>query len=194
MNTWTKRSFIVALACVFCTLATSTLPAAPKKAVTEDDLIAELASPNEKTVNAALQKLEKQFPTSTKAFPEMKRLLADSRSSVRRKAGRVLGVLHAEVNETDLKNITAMFKAADPQETMDALKSLRGLKAESTVPEIVPLLQNAHVGIIRDACRTLAVLGNKSHIAAIEPLLSHPDDKVKKDAQDAIFALKAKSA
>jgi hypothetical protein len=56
-----------------------------------------------------------------------------------------------------------------------------------------PLFQNAHLGIVRDAIRTVAALGNKSHVAAIEPLLKHPDTKVQKDAQDAIFALKAKS-
>ena len=173
------------------TFATSPLQAAKLK--TEDELIAELAGPNEDKVADAMLKLEKQFPTSTKAFPEIKKLLRDPREKVRREAGRVLGALHAEVSETDLKNITAMFKATDPQEVMDALKSLRGLKAESTLPEIVPLLQNPNVGVVRDACRTLAVLGNKSHIAAIEPLLNHADAKVKKDAQDAIFALKAKS-
>ena len=159
---------------------------------TEDQLIQDLESPNAGKVADALLKLEKQYPTGTKALPAMKKLLTDSREKVRRKAGRVLGALHAEVSETDLKNITAMFKATDPDEVMDALKSLRGLRAESTLPEIVPLLQNAHVGVIRDACRTIAVLGNKSHIAALEPLLQHADAKVKKDAQDAIFTLKAK--
>ena len=190
MSNLTKRSFIVALALGVLTFATSPLQSAKLK--TEDELIAELAGPNEDKVADAMLKLEKQFPTSTKAFPEIKKLLKDPREKVRRKAARVLGALHAEVSETDLKNITAMFKATDPQEVMDALKSLRGLKAESTSPEIVPLLQNPNVGVIRDACRTLAVLGNKSHIAAIEPLLNHADAKVKKDAQDAIFALKAK--
>jgi len=47
-------------------------------------------------------------------------MLTDSRSKVRRKAGRVLGVLHAEVDQTDLNNLVAMFKASDPQEVMDA--------------------------------------------------------------------------
>lgn len=190
MSNMTKRSFIVGLALGVFALTTSPLLA---KAKTEDQLIAELAGPNEDKVANALLQLEKQYPTSTKAHPEIKKLLTDPREKVRRKAGRVLGAVHAEVNDTDLKNITAMFKASNPQEVMDALKSLRGLKAQSTVPEILPLLQNAHVGIVRDACRTLVVLGNKNHVAAIEPLLKHPDTKVQKDAQDAIFALKAKS-
>jgi HEAT repeat protein len=192
MKTMTKRCFIAALALGVFAFSTATLQAA-KKVMTEDELIAELAGPNaDKVANAMLQ-LEKQFPTSTRSHPEIKKLLKDPREKVRRKAGRVLGALHAEVSEADLKNITAMFKAADPQEVMDALKSLRGLKAASAVPEILPLLQNANIGIVRDACRTLAVLGNKDNIAAIEPLLKHADPKVQKDAMDAIHVLKAKS-
>ena len=47
--------------------------------------------------------------------------------------------------------------------------------------------------VIRDACRTLTVLANKDVIPSIEPLLTHPDKAVQKDAQDAIYALRAKS-
>jgi HEAT repeat protein len=73
------------------------------------------------------------------------------------------------------------------------LKSLRGLKAESTVRDILPLLHDKDLGVVRDACRTLAVLGNKDHIPQIEPLLKHANTKVRADAQDAIFKLKSKS-
>ena len=121
----TKRSFLVALACGAVVLATSSAFAAKVK--TEDELIADLASPKESVVTGAMLKLEKEHPTSTKWQPEVKKMLTDSRSAVRRKAGRVLGSVHAEVSEADLKNITAMFSATDPQEAMDALKSLRGL-------------------------------------------------------------------
>ncbi len=193
MNPFTKRNFILALTLGVFSFTTLSGTAAPKKELTEDELITELAGPNEDKVANAMLQLEKRFPTSTKGFPAMKNLLTDSREKVRRKAARVLGILHADVNETDLKNITAMFKATNPQETMDALKSLRGLKAKDTVPEILPLLEKPNLGIVRDAIRTLAVLGDTSTVAAIEPLLKHADKKVQKDAQDAIFALKAKS-
>ena len=76
---------------------------------------------------------------------------------------------------------------------MDALIALRGLKDESTVPDIMPFLKHAHPNVIRDACRTLAVLGNKDLIPQIEPLLNHPQAAVKKDAQDAIYKLRQKS-
>ncbi len=166
---------------------------AEAKDKSEDELIAELASPNEDRVAEAMLALEKQYPTSTKAFPTMKKLLTDSRAKVRRKAARVLGVLHADVDEQNLKDICAMLKASEPREQMDALISLRGLKAQSAIPEIVPLLNSPTPNVVRDACRTLAVLGNKDLVPSIEPLLKHADKKVQADAQDAIYKLKQKA-
>ena len=182
-----KRSFIGALVLALFTAASTAM------AATEDQLIAALASPNETKVTDALLKLEKQYPTSTKAFPTMKKLLKDPRVKVRRKAARVLGVLHAEVDQENIKDICALLKASDPQEVMDGLKALRGLKATAVVPEITPFLKHSNPGVIRDACRTLAVLGNKDLIPSIEPLLNHANAAVKKDAQDAIYLLRAKS-
>ena len=178
-------------ACLLALFAISVPVQAAEK--TEDQLIADLDSPKESVVTSAMLKLEKTYPTSTKALPKIKTLLTDARPSVRRKAARVLGVLHTEVSDADLKAITAMLKATEPREVMDALISLRGLKAAQTVPDILPLLQDKTPNVIRDACRTLAVHGNKSTIASIEPLLNHPNAAVKKDAQDAIFTLKNKS-
>ena len=58
--------------------------------------------------------------------------------------------------------------------------------------DVLPLLRHSHPNVIRDACRTLAALGNKANIPAIEPLLNHTSKEVRKDAQDAIDALRAK--
>src|SRR6266496_4104762 len=164
MNHIVKHTLVAALLLAMFTAVSPAL-AAEK---TEDQLIAELASPNAAKVTEALLKLEKQYPTSTKALPTMKKLLKDPREKVRRKAARVLGVLHAELDQENLKDICALLKATDPQEVMDGLKSLRGLKAAEVVPEIMPLLKHSNPGVIRDACRTLAVLGNKDVIPAIE--------------------------
>lgn len=188
MNKTCKRSFIGALALA---LFAATLPALAAEK-TEDEFIAQLASPKAEKVADAMLKLEKQYPTSTKAFPTMKKLLKDPRPKVRRKAARVLGILHAEVDQENIRDICALLKASDPQEVMDGLKSLRGLKAAEVVPEILPYLNHSNPGVIRDACRTLAVLGNKDLIPSIEPLLNHSRADVKKDAQDAIFQLRAK--
>ncbi len=169
---------------------TSPVVAADK---TEDQLIAELSGKDAGKVATAMLHIEKKYPTTTKALPVIKGLLTDARPAVRRKAARVLGSLHSEVSETDIKAITELFKATDSREVMDGLIALRGLKAQSTVPQILPLLKHATPNVVRDACRSLAVLGGKDVIPSIEPLLSHPDAKVQKDAKDAIFALKSKS-
>jgi len=160
---------------------------------TEDQLIAEMDSPSADKVASAMLAIEKEYPTSTKAFPKMKVLLKDNRPKVRRKAARVLGVLHADVDKENLKDIVALTKSADPDEVIDGLKALRGLRAPETVPDIKTCLNSTTPNVIRDACRTLAVLGSKSDIPAIEPLLHHKEASVRKDAQDAIFALQNKS-
>lgn len=184
-----KCRFIGMLAVAMLSLSPVNLLAGP---VTEEKLIADLASPKEGVVLDALQKLEKQFPTTTTALPTMKKLLVDPRVKVHRKAARVLGMLHAPVDETDIKNICALLKTSDAEDATAGLKALRGLAAPSAVPEILPLLKSPAPNVVRDACRTLAVLGDKSVIPSIEPLLKDPNPKVHKDAQDAIFALKAK--
>jgi HEAT repeat protein len=187
-----KRSFIgmLVLAVLVTTLAPLLLQAGSPK--TEDELIADLASPKESVVINALQKIEKQYPTTTKALPAIKKLLTDPRSKVQRKAARVLGAINADVDSTDIQNICTLLKSADVGTVIDGLKALRGLKAQSAIPEILPLLKNANKNVIRDSCRTLAVLGDSSLIPSIKPLLTYPDLGVQKDAADAISILKEK--
>jgi len=172
-------------------LLTFAFPALAKD-MSESELIAQLASPTAGKVTDALQGLEKQYPTSTNGFAAMKKLLTDDRAKVRRKAARVLGVLHAEVDEANIQAICKLLKASDVDEVTDGLKALRGLKAPSAVPEILPVLKSPTPNLVRDACRTLAVLGDKSVIPSIEPLLKDPNAKVQADAQEAIYILKQK--
>lgn len=190
MKNMTKRSFIIALALGVFALTTATSQAAKEKS--EDELIAALSSAKEKEVFSALQAIEKQFPDSTKAHAAIKPLLADNRPKLRAKAARVLGQVHAEVSEADLKNICELFKSTEKNEIIDGLKALRGLKAKSTIPQMTPLLKHADKNVMRDACRTLAVLGDKSLIPSIKPLLEYPDVAVQKDAADAISILREK--
>jgi HEAT repeat protein len=179
----------IALALSIAAIAFPLALTAAEKA--EEQVLKELDSPNAKVVVPALQQLEKKYPTSAAGLAKAKQLLADQRPEVRRKAARVLGVLHTELNDAELKNVVALLKGED-QEQMDGLKALRDLRAKSTVADVVPLLKDPTPNVIRDACRTLAVIGTKDHVADIEPLANHPNPAVKKDAQDAIFALKNK--
>lgn len=178
---------VLALAVAGLVLATS----ASAKDKSETELIADLSSPKPGVVTDALQQIEKKYPTSAPAIAKTKQLLTDNRPAVRRKAARVLGVLHTDLTAQEMQSVVALLKG-DPQEQMDGLKALRGLKAQSTIPDILPMLKSATPNVVRDACRTLAVLGNKDVIPSLEPLLSSPNKGVAKDAQDAIFTLKNK--
>jgi len=159
---------------------------------TEDQLIQDLDSSDSGKVKSALGQLQKHYPTSPKSLSGIKKALKDSRSEVRRKAARALGSLHAEVDQTNIKDLCALLKASDLNEVEDGLKALRGLKAPEAVPSILPLLRHPSANIVRDACRTLAVLGNKDTIPSIEPLLKNAEPDVIKDAKDAISKLRSK--
>jgi HEAT repeat protein len=191
MSNLTKRCFVVALALGVFAFATVSAQAA-KKVKTEEELIALLASPKEKEVISTLQQMEELYPTSAACQAAIKPLLVDSRKPVVRKAARVLGVMNAPVSEADLKNIAVLLKGTDKSEIIDGLKALRGLKAQSTIPEIIPLLKHSDKNVIRDSIRTLAVLGDKSLVPTIQPFMDFPDLAVQKDAADALAILKQK--
>jgi len=161
---------------------------------TEEQLIQDLESADSGKVKSALGQLQKHYPTSTKSLSAIKKALKDSRSEIRRKAARALGSLHAEVDQTNIRDLCALLKASDLDEVEDGLKALRGLKAPEAVPAILPLLRHRSANIVRDACRTLAVLGNKDTIPSIEPLLKNAEPDVMKDAKDAISKLRSKKS
>jgi HEAT repeat protein len=171
---------------------TLALPVFARAPLSEDEVVTNLASPKESVVISALRTVEKNYPTSTTVLPAVKKLLADPRPAVVQKAARVLGAIHADVDSTDIKNICELLKASDKHQIMDGLIALRGLKAQSAIPKIVPLLDNPDTNVKRDSMRTLAVLGDKSLIPDIKPLLTYPDLAVQKDAADAISILKEK--
>lgn len=189
MKMMTQRSFLGALALAALTFAAVSAQAAPKS---EDELIAQLASPKEKLVLNGLAEIEKNYPTSKKAQAAIKPLLTDNRKAVVRKAARVLGVVNADVTEAEIKSIAVLLKGTDKYEIIDGLKALRGLKAQSAIPEITPLLKHTDKNVIRDSIRTLAVLGDKSLVPTIESFINYPDLAVQKDAADALAILKQK--
>jgi|GEM_PF-2542026 len=192
---------ILAGALVILGLAFNTVAAekvGPKKETSTEgqgltQAIADLSSSNQSKVLDALNKIEKLYPTDTTSIPRIRELLGDQRLDVKAKAGRVLAVLHAEIDEKDVKNISTLLDPKlEPKWIIHGLKSLRYGKSAAAIPQITPLLTHAHPNVKRDACRALAVLGGKDLIPSIEPLLSDKDPAVQKDARDAISALKAK--
>lgn len=168
-------------------------PSARRQA--EDELIQMLGSSDSDKVKHTIDQLLDRYPKSTNAIAAIRSLLKNK--SVQRRAAHALGKYHAELELDEVKIILGFLRAYDVEEVMDALKTLRALKepdtiAEKIVADIVPLLQDREPHIVRDACRTLAVVGKKDLIPSIEPLLNHSNREVKKDAQDAILALKSK--
>src|ERR1700733_7974919 len=118
------------------------VPAMAKSPKTEDQVLSDMSSTNAKIVYNALQVLEKAYPTSEPGLAKTKSLLTDARPTVREKAARVLGALHADVSETDLRNIEKLLDGTAKDEITEGLKALRGLKAQSSIPKILTLLKN----------------------------------------------------
>jgi HEAT repeat protein len=203
MTNFCKGNFVGTLLLAFLAI-TSNLWAAPpssgnrplKTEKSEDQLIQVLAASNpENVITDAMTQLEKLFKkdaSRTNAIPAFKKLLTDTRAPVRRKAARLLGIFHATLDDTEIKQLCEQLKSSDWREVQSGLKALRDLNAPAAVPEIVPCLKHANPFVTRDACRTLAAVGNKDVIPSIEPLLNDPNKAVQKDAQDAITALRSK--
>ncbi len=158
----------------------------------EARLIADLAADDSRKVLNALDELEASSRPGSNALLAARKLLPDPRPSIREKAARVLGALHADLNHNDIKAICRMLRSYDTHEADEALKALRGLNAAEAVPEIAPLLKSPQAALVRDACRTLAILGKKDLIPTIEPLLGDKRANIRKEAQDAIEKLRAK--
>ena len=102
----------------------------------EAQAVAALADKSEGKVTAAMQEIEKKFPNSVEGIKTIKSMLGDPRVKVRRKAARVIGSLHADVTEAELKTIAELLKGATVEEIIDGLKALRGLKSQSVIPQI----------------------------------------------------------
>jgi HEAT repeat protein len=133
--------------------------------------------------------IEEMFPDSAGAAAKVLPLVRDERPKVRRKAVRVLGVLQPDLDAPGLADVTRMLASKDTAEVVDALKGLRGLYAAASIPAILPLLTSPDEHVKREACRTLAVIGDKSVIARIEPLRNDPIKDVRLDAEGAIAQL-----
>src|SRR5262249_45514686 len=150
----------------------------------------------------ALDRLPKWYPYSTNAVAVIKEILVrrapvlspyEPQNIVTRKAARALGNYHATLTPDELKVIYEFFMAPhDPDSIMDGLKALRGMHVPEAVPQILPMLRDPNTHVVRDACRTLAVIGNRDVIPYIQPLLAHPSGDVRADAKDAIAKLQVK--
>jgi HEAT repeat protein len=83
------------------------------------------------------------------------------------------------------------FAGAEPRDIIRTLKFLRSPDYVAAVPVIVPLLKHENANVVRDACRTLTVIGDNTAIPAIEPLLSDNRTDVRREAKEAIDLLRS---
>lgn len=97
----------------------------------------------------------------------------------------------ALITNPQVKELCASLNAKDKGKVEDALKKLATLDAPEAVPEIIPCLMDGEPNVVKAASKTLAVLGNKDAVLYLEPLLKDKD--VRKDAEDALTKLRAKS-
>lgn len=177
------------LSSVFLAAAVAAAPGA-LGAKTSAQLLSELSSPREGVVTSALQELEDLHPEVAATDATVRALTKDPRPAVKCKAARVLGALHADVGADVIEAIASLLDANEPKTVLEGLKALRGLRASSTVPKMIPLLKSTDEHIPRDACRTLAVLGDASVIPQLESLLSSTNPKLRYDAYVAINAIR----
>ncbi len=159
----------------------------------EKAVLATLAPPNpEASVLQGLVTIEEQFPDSQTAAARILPLLKDPRAKVRRKAVRVLGILQPRLEPRELADVTKLLSSSDAAEVVDSLKGLRGLYATASIPSILPLLGHPDEHVKREACRTLAIVADRSVVPSLEPLLKDPVGDVRTDAEGAIAQLKRK--
>ncbi len=100
--------------------------------------------------------------------------------------------LPAPTKNPEVKKLCDLLESSNVDQVTDTLKVLRKMDAPEAVPEILNCLEHSDPYVMRDACRTLAVLGNKQNIPAIEPLLKDKRSDVRKDAKIAIETLSKK--
>jgi len=102
-------------------------------------------------------------------IPNIEPLLTNQREDVRKDARQAIDKLNP-----DIAGLCKSLNSANQGELKNALKKLREIQATEAVSSVVPCLKDPDPGVVREACRTLAVLGNKGTIPNIEPLLNNP--------------------
>jgi HEAT repeat protein len=124
-------------------------------------------------------------------IPSLEPLLNDRREDVRKDARNAIDQLHSD-HRPEYHALSPTLASFEPKDIIRTLKLLRSPEFSATVPAITPLLHHESANVIRDACRTLAVIATKDCIPSLEPLLNDKRSEVRKDAQDAIDKLRAK--
>lgn len=122
---------------------------------------------------------------SSETTTHIQPLLSNSRSDIWKDA-------QVAINKLSVVNAgewTGKLDDSNTGQVINALKRIREMNAvaaSTAIPQILHCLDNNNPGIVREACRTLGIIGNRGTIAHIQPLLSNSRNDIRKDAQQAI--------
>lgn len=115
--------------------------------------------------------------------PAFKRVLAQAASM---RGDSSLVELH--VAET-----AAGLQSTEPAQRQQALVELARTRHVAAADRAAPLLRDADPGVVLDALLALRASGNRRHVAAVQPLLAHPDEPVRWLAREVADDLRTRS-
>jgi len=97
------------------------------------------------------------------------------------------------ISDPQVRTLCESLKSDKPRDVIEALKVLRRIYATEAVAQILPCLNHYDPEVVREACRALAVLGNKDVIPSLQPLLQDHREDIRRDAQFAVKELASKT-
>src|ERR1035437_565156 len=90
------------------------------------------------------------------------------------------------ITDPAVEKLCEMLEQDNPGKVKDALNKLRDKKlkdnASQAVPKILPCLANSKPDVVREALKTLAVIGNPEAVPAILPLLTNERPDIVREA------------
>jgi len=97
------------------------------------------------------------------------------------------------ITDPAVEKLCEMLEQDNPGKVKDALKKLRDKKLESNasqaIPKILPCLTDSKPDVVREACRTLAIIGNQDAVPALLPLLTNERPDIVREACRTLAAI-----
>jgi hypothetical protein len=87
------------------------------------------------------------------------------------------------ITDPEVKKLCEALDQDNPGKVKDALKKLSKMpQATEAVPKILPCLTDSKPDVVREACRTLAKIGNQDAVPALLPLLTNERPDIVREA------------
>jgi hypothetical protein len=131
--------------------------------------------------------------TSASAFLLGRVVLANENPNVYKSAA-AMAIFVPGFEKVGIEEACADLASNDPDIVVRALKELRNTNSTAAVGQVLTCLKHSDEHVLRDACRTLAVIGGKESASAIEPLLKDRRTDVISDACKALAVIGSKES